>query len=856
MSKLRVGQEAVINVDETVKGALTHIPRPNFGRLGRKITVIANLYKVSIPDRDISRYDVVVKPDKVPKPLCRKIMEAWKNMDHSATLGWASKDRENAQYSKQLFDLKNKRTFTLSIREIKPVNMAVLLEYLSPSPKAIEIPFEAVSCLEVLLRQSPGLRFTSNPAGRCFYSDKGVSQLPGGVNVHYGWYQSLRTSLGIQQQQYTYKELLLNIDVVATAFYQQGPLIDVITNFFGKRRIEDCQKLFTIKNELRKLDKFITGLNIKISYRNTGRRKYKVKGLAAQSVRDTKIRIKEDDGVHEVTTTVLEFFRKTYNYNVKYPWLPAIVSGANNVQIPIECCVVLPNQRYVKKISEDQAADMIKVTAVFPQKRKERIQDGLNQLHGNNDERLLARWNVDINQNLKQVEARILDTPSLMFAKNKPQKVFNNGSWKTQGFAKPALLVSWSIALFGGAFGRPGSRDFGVLDSFMNKLGNELASQGVEVLWPDTTEEMTVLEVRGDIRQTLVNAKKRAAEIGQKFAGAKRTNSRSVDLVLCVLPQARNTALYNEIKRIGETDLGLMTQCVVQRKVADQKGGYLGNLILKINAKLGGVNTYVSPSDIPLNTGSRIPTIVIGIDVTHPPAGVTNGISIAAVVGSVDSGYAEYRCSVRVQAGRQEIVDDLHDMVIDLFEMFRERSKGVYPQRVIVYRDGVSEGQFSEVIFNELKSLKRAFVTLKMNKAPTVTFLSVNKRHHIRFFPANQKDGDKNGNVMPGTVIDTGIVHPYEFDFFLNSHPGLQVTFCMMKTDLTQIHCKTLLINYAISMLEVSIVPAAYYAHLVAARARAHVEKDDGYSDTASQMSENLDASKILREISNSMFFV
>ncbi|KAJ3204394.1 argonaute 1, partial [Clydaea vesicula] len=302
---------------------------------------------------------------------------------------------------------------------------------------------------------------------------------------------------------------------------------------------------------------------------------------------------------------------------------------------------------------------------------------------------------------------------------------------------------------------------------------------------------MTVLEVRGDIRQTLVTAKKKAAEIGQKFAGAKRTNSRSVDLVLCVLPQARNTALYNE------------------ELVVDQKGGYLGNLILKINAKLGGVNTYVLPSDIPLNTGSRIPTIVIGIDVTHPLAGVTNGISIAAVVGSVDSGYAEYRCSVRVQAGRQEIVDDLHDMVIDLFEMFRERSKGVYPQRVIVYRDGVSEGQFSEVIFNELKSLKRAFVTLKMNKAPTVTFLSVNKRHHIRFFPTNQKDGDKNGNVMPSTVIDTGIVHPYEFDFFLNSHPGLQGT--SRPTHFTK---------------AVSIVPA-YHAHLVAARARAHVEKDD-----------------------------
>ncbi|KAJ3206445.1 Eukaryotic translation initiation factor 2C [Clydaea vesicula] len=842
--RVKIGTNAPISVDDAVKGAMTHVARPNFGRLGRRITVIANLYKVSIPDRDISRYDVVVKPDKVPKPVCRRVMEHWKNMDHSATLGWSTKDKENVKniaYDGQKllyspFPLKNigtsfsnfniemaddvggnKRTFTLSIREIKPVNMSVLLEYLDPSPKAVEIPSEAISALEVILRQSPSLRFTTNPAGRCFYSDKGVSTLPGGIDVHYGWYQSLRATLGIQQEQYSYKELLLNIDVVATAFYQQGPLLNVIANFFGKRRIEDCQRSFTSKNDLRKLDKFITGLNVIINYRNTGRRKYKIKGLAAQSVQDTKIRIKDDDGVNERTTTVQQFFRNTYNYNVKYPWMPAIVSGANNVQIPMECCDVLPNQRYVKKINEEQAADMIKVTAVLPEKRKLRITEGLSNLHGSNDKALLNNWKVEINNNLKQVEARVLDTPSMTFGKSKPQKIFNNGSWKQSGFAKPGILVSWSVALFGGCFGRPGGRDFGILEEFMNKLGGGLTSQGVEVLWPDTTEEMTVLEVRGDIRQTLINAKNKAAEVGNRFKNAKRSNGRTIDLVLCVLPPGKNAHIYNEIKKVAETDLGIMTQCLQQKKVAEQKGGYFQNLILKINAKLGGVNAYVVPSDIPLNTGNRVPTRA------------NNGVSIAALVGSVDSGFAEYRSSVRVQAGRQEIVNDLHDMVIEIFEMFRERSKGVYPQKLIVYRDGVGEGQFSEVIYNELKSLKKAFQTMKI-KPPTVTFLSVNKRHHVRFFPANPKDGDKNG-----------IVHPYEFDFFLNSHPGLQGT--------------SRPTHYHVFTKAVSIVPAVYYAHLLAYRARCHIEKDDG-SDNLSQVSQDLDVSRITKEISNSMFFV
>ncbi len=55
----------------------------------------------------------------------------------------------------------------------------------------------------------------------------------------------------------------------------------------------------------------------------------------------------------------------------------------------------------------------------------------------------------------------------------------------------------------------------------------------------------------------------------------------------------------------------------------------------------------------------------------------------------------------------------------------------------------------------------------------------------------------------------------------------------------------------------VSIVPSAYYAHLVAARARCHIGDDS--SDTASQVStrsiETLSQAKILDEVANSMFF-
>jgi hypothetical protein len=40
-------------------------------------------------------------------------------------------------------------------------------------------------------------------------------------------------------------------------------------------------------------------------------------------------------------------------------------------------------------------------------------------------------------------------------------------------------------------------------------------------------------------------------------------------------------------------------------------------------------------------------------------------------------------------------------------------------------------------------------------------------------FPVDQRDGDRSGNCPAGTVVDTDISHPTEFDFYLQSHAGI-----------------------------------------------------------------------------------
>ena len=100
---------------------------------------------------------------------------------------------------------------------------------------------------------------------------------------------------------------------------------------------------------------------------------------------------------------------------------------------------------------------------------------------------------------------------------------------------------------------------------------------------------------------------------------------------------------------------------------------------------------------------------------------------------------------------------------------------------------GVSEGQFSTIIEDELPLIRSMNVcTLylsiptflagackKLGIDPTITLIVVDKSQHVRFFPRFKNEGDLSGNCLVGTVVDSDVVNPVEFDFYLQSHGGL-----------------------------------------------------------------------------------
>ena len=94
---------------------------------------------------------------------------------------------------------------------------------------------------------------------------------------------------------------------------------------------------------------------------------------------------------------------------------------------------------------------------------------------------------------------------------------------------------------------------------------------------------------------------------------------------------------------------------------------------------------------------------------------------------------------MRIQDGAQneEIIHDMKKITKSLLLKFHQANKGRKPEKIIMFRDGVSEGQFLIVLASELVAIREACKELEDGYKPEITYVVVQKRHHTRFFPVD-----------------------------------------------------------------------------------------------------------------------
>lgn len=784
--------------------------RKGSGKKGRPVQIEVNHFLLALtkPSATAVHYDVTFVP-KASRRLCRAAVDVLRQTKYPTR--YAAFDGKKNLYScgklpfgdsvtatVDVYDEENCRdiTFTVTLNVASEVNMSKLMTYGKNGQQ--ELPQDAIQALDIVLRNPATQSFLS--VGRNFFSPQQniITELGDGLHLWYGFSQSAILAW----------KPFLNIDVAHKAFKAPGTLIEIIENF-------GCNKSQPLSKEaVRNLEDYLKEIKVE----------YEVPGVPNSKRTFKFVRVKgrcdgeRFDRGNGVMMTVGEYFEKEKSYRLRYPHLPCIHLGNENRTnyIPIEICSIPSGQSIEGKLNERQTAQMVRNAAQPPYKRKDQIMRSVHSVSFSTDP-CINEFGIRVSDKFQKLNARILDSPELQYRRQgsvKPQL----GVWRGEQFWKVCehLERMWIILNLDKYARMDTLRN---LEDLMRQAGNDF---GVNMGPCDHQS----LELRG-------NDERAKQDIISYLRGVKKENkAKLVVVVIPSYPSGRGIDVYGVVKSAAELAVGVLTQCIKSLTLGPKLNRTVaGNLLLKVNSKLNGINYTLSASCLP--SVMKEPVMIVGADVTHPPKGDTSP-SIAAVAASHNVEAFSYNMIWRIQKPRQEIIEDLTEIMCQQLLFFYQKT-GVHPRKILFYRDGVSDQQFLKVMGTELRAIRQACKKMGSGEGyePGITFLIVQKRHHTRFFPVTN-DKLKNGNVLPGTVVDTEITHPLESNFYLVSHASIQGTSRPTKyhklwddndiseddlQELTYYLCHL----FARCTRSVSYPAPTYYAHLAAFRAKSYL---------------------------------
>ncbi|KAH8404488.1 hypothetical protein KR222_006618, partial [Zaprionus bogoriensis] len=772
------------------------------GTLGRPDTVSVNYLDVDMSKMPsvAYHYDVALVPDR-PKKFYRSAFEAFRvqylGNEIAAYDGrkscYSVKKLPNVTGEVKVVDKYGRSvSYKITVKETEnsQVDLSSLRSYIND--KISDKPMSALQCLEVVLAAPCHERAIR--AGRSFFktTENGKrTPLNDGYEALVGLYQSF--VLGDKP--------FVNVDVSHKSFPIAMPMIEYMENYGLRTRITPTT---TLHNTSFVLD-FIRGLNVVYEPPKsfaTAPRVYKVNGLSQYPASQQKFEIDKKQ------LTVQQYFQSR-NYTLKFPNLPCLHVGVPSkyIFLPMELCRIEEGQALNRKDGASQVSEMIKFAATSTNLRKQKIMDLLKYFNHNMDP-TISRFGIRIAGDFITVNMRLLPAPQLEYRNSRFQSPFN-GSWRMdrcEFLATKQKAHKWAIIHCEGA-----------------RMHYNKAADFQDLVFKRAKFVNLSLEPKADIRTF-----RDERNLDDHFREFK---TKQYDLVFVVIPF--RGASYEAIKQKAELQYGILTQCIkhnnIERRLNEQ---LVDNILLKVNSKLNGINHKLKD-----DTRTRLPNVMfLGADVTHSSPDQRDIPSVVGVAASHDIYGANFNMQYRLQSGGngkpREEIEDMESIAFEHLRTYFQFQKR-YPDHIIYYRDGVSDGQFPKIRDLELRSISAACAKLKCN--PSMCCIIVVKRHHTRFFPRGEPHlKNKFNNVEPGTIVDRTIVHPNEMQFFMVSHQSIQGTAkptrynvientANLDIDHLQLLTYNLCHMFPRCNRAVSYPAPAYLAHLAAARGRVYI---------------------------------
>ncbi|XP_051897227.1 piwi-like protein 2 isoform X2 [Pristis pectinata] len=445
--------------------------------------------------------------------------------------------------------------------------------------------------------------------------------------------------------------------------------------------------------------------------------------------------------------TFCEYYSKTYGISIQDLNQPLLVHRPKQRQGPqgqlIQNEILLvPELSYMTGIPEQMKKDframrdMAAQVNLSPEQHQLALRKLLNNIKKNASAREeLALWGLVIDDDIYTTEARVLPPEKIILR----HKSFPSGpdvNWSRE-VAREKVISAASMHCWALFFPKQSVTHAKDLVSLMSNVAEPI---GMTFLQP------AYVELKDDRTQTYIRTLQSHLE----------SNS-SVKIVVCIVTGNRDD-LYHAIKKLCCVQSPVSSQVINVKTISQtaRMRSICQKILLQINCKLGGELWGV---DVPLKQ-----LMVIGVDVYHDP--VRGKQSVVGFVASLNKAMTKWFSRVVFQMPKQEIIDGLKICMVASLKKYYEINHCL-PDKIAVYRDGVSDGLLSTVTDYEIPQFLKCFEVFS-DYHPKMMVIVVQKRIGTNLYA--KTESGRLEVPPPGTVLDHTITSKEWTEFFLLAH--------------------------------------------------------------------------------------
>uniref|UniRef100_A0A8C4YR44 Piwi-like protein 1 n=1 Tax=Gopherus evgoodei TaxID=1825980 RepID=A0A8C4YR44_9SAUR len=435
----------------------------------------------------------------------------------------------------------------------------------------------------------------------------------------------------------------------------------------------------------------------------------------------------------------IDYYKMQYNQEITDLNQPVLVSQPKRRRGPgmPGPAVLIPELCYLTGLTDKMRSDFSVMkdlavhTRLTPEQRQHEVGRLIDYIHrDDNVQKELRDWGLSFDSNLLSFTGRVVQAEKI----HQAGKVFDYNpqfaDWSKETRGAPLISVkpldNWLLIYT--------RRNYDAANALVQNLFKVTPAMGIQM------NKAIMIEV--DDR----------TEAYLRVLQQKVTSE--TQIVVCLLSSNRKDK-YDAIKKYLCTDCPTPSQCVIARTLSKPQTvmAIATKIALQMNCKMGGELWSV---EIPLKQ-----VMIVGIDCYHDTTAGRR--SIAGFVASLNQGMTRWfspLCLSKIAA--RNLVDGLKVCLARSWFSCNNHM----PSRIIVYRDGVGDGQLKTLVNYEVPQFLDCLKSVGKDYNPRLTVIVVKKRVNTRFFA---QAGGRLQNPPPGTVIDVEVTRPEWYDFFIVS---------------------------------------------------------------------------------------